>query len=193
MKNPVRNVVVEYKNKRARKGNISLWGDLDLKSIAREVEADTPQAPMDLRAKFCHPEPIDNKAEIKSLDVGLQTATATEKIDDAPLERELSVISAPEPEKAIIPPNPAQKPEITGDIIITRNNRSVRRDVRKAMPQKVKKARHPVVETDIRAALLFLENENASLKRELIDKLRLENENLFGMLKRAEQRTTQSM
>lgn len=41
MKNPIRNVVVEYKNRRALKKKNSLWGNLDLKSISRDVEADS--------------------------------------------------------------------------------------------------------------------------------------------------------
>lgn len=39
MKTPNRNVVVEYKNRRSRKDSASLWGNLDLKSIAEEVDA----------------------------------------------------------------------------------------------------------------------------------------------------------
>lgn len=42
MKNPVRNVVVEYKNRRTPKNAAGLWGNIDLKSIADAVEGDLP-------------------------------------------------------------------------------------------------------------------------------------------------------
>ncbi len=182
MKNPVRNVVVEYKNKRARKGNVSLWGDLDLKSIARQVEADTLQATMDACAEFDLPEPRDNRTEVIDPNVVQKTAPSIETIE---AKREPSVVDVAEPERAIIVSDPVQKLEI----VVRQKNRSVLRGGKKAVSQKTNTVTCSVATTDIRAELLYLEQENASLKRELIARLRAENANLCAMLERAEQRT----
>lgn len=182
MKNPVRNVVVEYKNKRARKGNVSLWGDLDLKSIARQVEADTLQATMDACAEFDLPEPRDNRTEVIDPNVVQKTAPSIETIE---AKREPSVVDVAEPERAIIVSDPVQKLEI----VVRQKNRSVLRGGKKAVSQKTNTVTCSVATTDIRAELLYLEQENASLKRELIARLRAENANLCAMLERAEQRS----
>ncbi|MHC5232977.1 hypothetical protein [Brucella sp. LJL56] len=183
MKNPVRNVVVEYKNKRARKGNVSLWRSLDLKSIAREVEADALQAPMHVRAEADLPEPPDNKSKVINPNVVPQIVTAAEAIEE---EGGPSVVDAVEPERAIMVPNPVQKPEI----IVGRKSRTSGRGVRTKVSQQTRAATRRVATIDIRDELSFLEQENVSLKRELIAKLHAENENLYAMLERAEQRST---
>ncbi|MBA8841682.1 hypothetical protein [Ochrobactrum sp. RH2CCR150] len=189
MKNPVRNVIVEYKNKRARRGNASLWGDLDLKSIAREVEADSPQSPIDVQAEAQFPEPMNDKAETDDLEVVPLIAATTETVAD---EREISVIDAVEPEKELIAPIAVQKPEITEEIVVRKKKRSVRHSVKKVARKKEKIAIPPVAEPDSRSELLSLENENASLKRELLAKLRAENDALFALLRRADLRATHS-
>ncbi|MFK3781188.1 hypothetical protein [Agrobacterium sp. NPDC089420] len=46
MKQPKRNFVIEYKSGRRRSSTVqsnSIWGDLDLKSVARAVETDLPK------------------------------------------------------------------------------------------------------------------------------------------------------
>lgn len=187
MKNPVRNVVVEYKNKRARKGNVSLWGNLDLKAIAREVEADKLQAPMDIRAEADRSEPPDNRAGVINPNVVPQIATATAAIED---QRDPSVVDASEPGRAMMEPGSVQKPEVTEEIVIEHKIRASGRGVRKGASPKTKAAILPVATTDIRTELSFLEQENVSLKRELIATLRAENETLFAMLDRVEQRST---
>lgn len=48
MKFPGKRLIVEYKNRRARKNVKSLWGDIDIKEIARAVEDDTA-APSDTK------------------------------------------------------------------------------------------------------------------------------------------------
>lgn len=184
MKNPVRNVVVEYKNKRARKGNASLWGNLDLKSIAREVEADTLQAPMDVRAEADLPALPDNKARVNNPNVVPQIVTATAAIEDV---GKPFVVDALEPERAMMEPSPVQKPEVTEEIGVKQKTRTSGRGVRKGVSQKTRTATRLVATTDIRAELSFLEQENGSLKHELIAKLRTENENLSAMLERVEQ------
>jgi hypothetical protein len=48
MKFPGKRLIVEYKNRRARKNVTSLWGDINIKEIARAVEDDTA-APSDIK------------------------------------------------------------------------------------------------------------------------------------------------
>jgi len=48
MKFPGKRLIVEYKNRRARKNVTSLWGDINIKEIARAVEDDTA-APTDIK------------------------------------------------------------------------------------------------------------------------------------------------
>ncbi|MFP3786587.1 hypothetical protein, partial [Burkholderia sp. SIMBA_024] len=67
MKNRIRNVVVDYKNKRTRKGSSSLWGNLDLKSITEQVEADAPQSPMDAQVQPDLSKPIERKTETTTI------------------------------------------------------------------------------------------------------------------------------
>lgn len=181
MKNPIRNVVVEYKNKRARKGNVSLWGDIDLKTIAREIEADMSEAP----AAADGPEPPQNRAELDDINLVKKIEPIVETIED---EREQSVQDAAVPPQAMNAPVAVQRPEIVERIIVRRENRFPRRGERKGVPWKTKMATRPVAMTDIHAELLLLEQENTSLKRELIAKLRAENDNLLAMIKRAEKR-----
>lgn len=177
MKNPIRNVVVEYKNKRARKGNVSLWGDIDLKTIAREIEADTSEAP----AAADGPEPSQNRAELDDINL-------VKKIEPIEDKREQSVQDAAVPPQAMNAPVTVQRPEIAERIIVRRENRFPRRGEKKGVPWKTKMATRPVAMNDIHAELLLLEQENTSLKRALIAKLRAENDNLFAMIKRAEKR-----
>lgn len=192
MKNPVRNVVVEYKNRRARKENVSLWGNIDLKSIAREVEADTPQSPRDVRAEPRLSEPTGNKAEIKGPEIMPQIAAATEKIADISFEQGISIIDGPEPEDVEIYPKPVQNLEILAETIVKQKNSPVQRGVRNDVRQKQEIAIDSNADTDIRAELSFLETENASLKHELIAKLRVDNRQLLSMLRQLEQRSASS-
>ncbi|WP_247998014.1 hypothetical protein [Brucella tritici] len=166
-----------------------MWGNLDLKSIAREVEADTSQSPIDVQAGAQSPEPMHDKAETADLEFLPLIAATAETVAD---ERELSVIDAVEPEKEPIAPIAVQKPEIAEEIVVRKKNRSVRRSVKKVARKKEKTARPPVAETDSPSELLSLESENASLKRELLAKLRAENDALFALLRRADLRTTHS-
>ncbi|WP_266031488.1 hypothetical protein [Brucella intermedia] len=185
MKNPIRNVVVEYKNKRARKGNVSLWGNLDLKSIAREVEADAMQTPVHMRADAGLPGPDDNKVALEEPQIVPQIVTK-EALKDA---RGDSAINALEAERVMIKPDPTPKSKITEESVVGQKITTNRRGVKKRMPQNGKTATRLIETTDIIAELSILEHENVSLKRELMAKLRAENENLNAMLERAEQRS----
>ncbi len=166
-----------------------MWGDIDLKSIAREVEADVPQPPINVQAEVQSTKPMHDKTETDDLGVVPQIADTTDNVAD---ERELSVIDAVEPDRAPIAADMVQKPEIAEEIVSGKKGRSVRRSVRKAAQQKGKTTIPPIVAIDSRSELLSLESENASLKRELLARLSVENEALLVMLKQVEQRTTHS-
>lgn len=185
MKNPARNVVVEYKNKRARKGNASLWGKLDLKSIAREIELDAASAPIDVGAQPELPEPPDNETAVKRPGIGPQMVT--DEADEG--ERNFSVATNVNPERILHAPDQSQKTGTTKQIVDRSQTRTSSRGARKVVSQKTKTAIRPA-KTDIRAELSLLEQENLSLKRKLLAKLHAENEKLVAMLERAEQRST---
>ncbi|WP_273772533.1 hypothetical protein [Brucella intermedia] len=185
MKNPVRNVLVEYKNKRARKGNVSIWGNLDLKSIAREVEADATQAPVCVPAVTDLPEPPDNKAEVFDQKDLPQTVPASEAIEVGGKPVAADVV---ETASGVIASDREQEPENAAQINVRQKNPSIRPGSKNRVLQKTKTAYRIASTIDIQAELSFLEQENASLRRDLIAKLRAENANLYAMLQQAEQR-----
>ena len=100
MKNPNRNIVVEYKNKRTRKGSSSLWGNLDLKSIARQVEADAPQSPVEVRAQPDLSKLIERRTENATTKVVAHAEPVIEQVEEALSEPELSNMDASKPEEA---------------------------------------------------------------------------------------------
>lgn len=168
MKNPNRTVVVEYKNRRARKGNASLRGNLDLKSLAREVEADAtlpfPEAPVTPDPA----PPVVSNAEVERA----ETASLAEPVTAIPAEAPIKT-AKPQPDMR------------TGEI--AQEEASVRRPLKK--PRRRKQVESlTVAEHDIQIELSSLETENAILRREWAAKLRAENGGLLLMLKRFEQR-----
>ncbi|MBA8820080.1 hypothetical protein FHW00_002412 [Ochrobactrum sp. P6BSIII] len=182
MKNPIRNVVVEYKNRRARKSGNALWGNLDLKSIAREVEEDT-KAPMSAEqvtpavsqadnepaAPVHAPTPrIEAKTEPKILIVDMAEPVAT-KVSITSPEQE-----APAAVKAAVSPVPAKK-----KVNASRRLKPIADKPVKAKP--VSKA-----PADILDELAVLEAENTTLKRQLAQKLNTENQQMRKMLIRIE-------
>lgn len=187
MKNPIRNVVVEYKNKRARKGSASLWGNLDLKSIARQVEADAPQSPVDAVVEPDLSHPIERKAET-TINAMSRAEPVTAKVEEALNEPELSNMDASKPEEASLAMEALQTANLVADAIVRKKKPSVRRPVTKTVLQKRETANRVVAEPDIQAELSALEIENADLKRELAARLRTENRQLLKMLRRLEQR-----
>ena len=187
MKNPIRNVVVEYKNKRARKGPASLWGNLDLKSIARQVEADAPQSPMEAQAQPDLARPVERTTKIATIKAVPKKGPIIAKVEGAPREPELSNSDAPEPEEALIAMEELQATNMEGNAVVREKKPSVRRRMKKSVPFKGEVADRIVAESDIQAELLALEIENADLKRELAARLRTENRQLHKMLLRLEQ------
>ncbi|PRA44785.1 hypothetical protein CQ062_24285, partial [Ochrobactrum sp. MYb68] len=168
MKNPNRNVVVEYKNRRARKGSSSLWGNLDLKSIARQVKADAPQSPLDVQLQSDLTRPVERSTDIKSTKAVSLTEPVIEKVDDAPAGPALSDIDTPEPEEAPTTREEPQTAGITEATVVGEKKPFVRRRLKKLVLQKQEATNWIVAASDIQAELLALEIENADLKRELV-------------------------
>ena len=188
MKNPIRNVVVEYKNKRARKGPASLWGNLDLKSIARQVEADVPQSPKEAQVQPDLSKPIERKAETTTIKTKSQSEPVTAKVEEALNEPELSNMDASKPEEASLAMEELQTANTAGNAIVREKTRAVRRRVKKSVPFKRETANRIIAEPDIQAELSALEIENVDLKRELAGRLGMENRQLLKMLRQLEQR-----
>ncbi len=188
MKNPNRNVVVEYKNRRARKGSSSLWGNLDLKSIARQVKADTPQSPLDVQLQSDLTRPVESSTDIKSTKAVSLTEPVIEKVDDASAGPALFDIDTPEPEEAPTTREEPQTAGITEATVVGEKKPFVRRRLKKLVLQKQEATNWIVAASDIQAELLALEIENADLKRELVARLRAENGQLVKMLRQLEHR-----
>lgn len=185
MKNPVRNVVVEYKNKRARKAHVSLWGDLDLKTIAREVAAETLQPGVTARAETEFP--VSPESPTHSHDINAIVVSPTRVVKGEPKP---SGPGAAASEQEMIAQAPVLKPETIKGTIAKQKNRSSKRGMRKSVPQITNAVTRSEMMKDICAELSFLEQENAILKRKLIARLGAENEKLISMLKQAHTRTT---
>jgi len=186
MKNPIRNVVVEYKNRRARKGSASLWGNLDLKSIAQEV--DRLQSSTDAQLASNLGEPIERETETRTTQVKPLVEPATEKIVDVLDEREFSNIDAPEPKEELTVLEELQRIDTTQNAVVRKRKPSVQRRMKKLAPNERKKKSQPADEPDIQAELSALEVENVALKRELATRLHRENGQLLKMLQQLEQR-----
>ncbi|MGK9086092.1 hypothetical protein KXR64_20125 [Brucella intermedia] len=185
MKKPARNVVVEYKNKRARKKSVSLWGNLDLKTIAREVEADTVQSPVTAPADPGLPETAENKAEVKDTNMGLRVVAETQ-VPEARDELAAAEIAVPQPAAIRIDPAKSKTAE---KLAVRQKKRSGQHRPSNSMLRETEMVTRPVTIPDIRVELSMLEQENADLKRELIAKLSEENGKLSGMLERAQHRS----
>jgi hypothetical protein len=181
VKNPVRNVVVEYKNKRSRKGNGSLWGNLDLKSISREVETAVSLSPIKGPAHSDISAPVANKAK-NILQDDLPVIVADGKFEDDQTTREPDVVEAVGFEVDATVTNPSPKTERSENPSVGSTSIATSRRHKKGTT-------FSTTDKDLLTELTFLESENASLKGELITKLRLENENLSAMLARMGQRT----
>ncbi|TCQ73059.1 hypothetical protein EDF68_11923 [Ochrobactrum sp. BH3] len=188
MKNPNRNVVVEYKNKRARKGPASLWGNLDLKSIARQVEVDVPQSPVDAQVEPDLSQPIERKAETTTINAMSRAEPVIKQVEEALSKPELLNIDASKLEEAASTMEEMQTTNTAGNAAVREKKPSVRRRVKKTVLQKRETTNPLVAEPDIQAELSALEIENAYLKRELAAKLSTENRQLLKMLRRLEQR-----
>ncbi|TNV14189.1 hypothetical protein [Ochrobactrum teleogrylli] len=172
MKNPIRNVVVEYKNRRARKSGNSLWGNLDLKSIAREVDEDV-KAPL---------------AAEPSKPAIPQTGSKPAETIQEPAPQGKSIVE-PVILEAIAPQQETETlPAIAAPASATpeRKKRNTRRHLKPIADKPVKAKPSPRAKLDILDELQALEAENAALKRQLAEKLAAENQKMRKMLHRIE-------
>ena len=208
MKKPLRGVVVEYKgSRRTRKMNKpnALWGNIDLKAIAEDVQEDISllgnQAAFEVNTS-------DNAA-VPTEEAASQVPPADSlPSPGASAPRILETISTPLPE--VLPTTPtsgdreytaksSSPPIQSGKQTSSREERLVPKRRRKsAAPRPVNKAEPQQPATTLFTPLATtvsigdeieaLEAENAALKRQLMEKLRSENAQLAKMLIRFSQR-----
>ncbi len=182
MKNPIRNVVVEYKNRRARKSGNALWGNLDLKSIAREVEEDT-KAPTSADQGTA---PISQTDNEPAAPIHAQAPQV-----EAKTEPKILIADIPEPvaTKASIA-SPEPEAPVTAEAIVSsapvKKKVNVRSRLKPIADKPVKAKPAPKAVADILDELAELEAENTALKRRLAEKLNTENQQMRKMLVRIE-------
>ena len=183
MKKPLRGVVVEYKGGRhARKMNKSnaLWGNIDLKAIAEDVQEDIglPMDPATLNTNA--PErtaaPVDG--------VAASEEHPAEPLAPVPAPRILEAISRPLTVAALSEMLPAKPIEASA-------SRQKPKTVSRRRVKEIQTEQAPIVADTVtpRAEAIHiggeievLEAENAALKRQLMEKLRSENAQLAKML-----------
>jgi hypothetical protein len=164
-----------------------LWGSLDLKSIARQVEADGVQSPVEAQARSDLPKPIERKTEITTIKAVSQMEPVIAKVEDAPRERKFSDSDASVPGEVLAAMEELQTAKMAGNAVVREKKLSVRRRMKKSVLFKREATNRIVAEPDIQAELSALEIENADLKRHLAARLRLENGQLHKMLLRLKQ------
>lgn len=176
MRTTQRNFVVEYKNRRqAQARPPSIWGNLDLRAVALQIETDSVLPDVDRAdAEHIANAVVPDLASASSMDPCAPTATIPTGEDNSGvrgLEHELPAI-----DKFAAHDNPQ---------IAIRPARSSRPDKRASIPERVVDARFEVFahdngEDDLDA----LEEENRRLKKLMIIKFHQENTELRSMLKR---------
>lgn len=205
MKQSKRNFVVEYKSGRRRSATTqssSIWGNLDLKSVAQAVETDMPKpvigidAAMDSLSRYSAQDIVaeaNSPASVASLPDGDDAVAGVDPgtfVDnDALVGNEKTIGANDEIGSA--------DGDATGETARSEPDGSerVRRRVRKTnargdrQPVKPKSAKTKLVsvsEADKELADLFqLEEENRQLRRLLVVKLRKDNDWLRDRLRRA--------
>ncbi|WP_421566657.1 hypothetical protein [Ochrobactrum sp. EDr1-4] len=189
MKTPNRNVVVEYKNRRSRKDSASLWGNLDLKSIAEEVDALIVTSPAESDAVQPSSKKNDVETTSKLAKTPPRILSVKEDIAEAAIRDDISVVDTVAITATPVPTPPVQiaseKAEARG---VVEKKPSQARNKKAAQPNE-RVIERVSSDDEIRAELSHLEMENTDLKRELSTKLRKENQALLTMFKRLEIRT----
>lgn len=186
MKTPRRNFVVEYKinRRQAQAGSRSIWGNLDLEAVARQVEADN----ILVDAARLVPRVTNNgKAPI--------AAIAPSQHSQAPVEdhsHAFTALTADGDDGVSQEERPQQRPAL--EVPEMHDDRPIERE---SAPSSMRKKEKPSPEKTVarggpdiygppnsRDELHALEEENRRLKRLMIIKLRQENAELRSMLKR---------
>ncbi len=203
MKQPKRNFVIEYKSGRRRSATTqssSIWGNLDLKSVAHAVETDMPTPVIGIDAatdSHSRHSAQDIVAEVNGASVAPPAVgdDAVAGVDPGTIVDNDALVDS---EETIGANDAIGSPEgdATGEAARSGSGGSepTRRRVRKAnvradrQPVKPKSAKTKLVslsEADKELADLFqLEEENRQLRRLLVGKLRKDNEWLRDRLRR---------
>jgi len=188
MKNSNRNVIVEYKNRRVRKNINSLWGSLDLKTIARSVEDDTSEPSASVTSEASTKDNIGHSLLPEDQTVAI--------CDTEAHNGQITVVkSAPESAPHFddkmqdMPwtPERPHKPDQSDMGTPARRKSTSPRQKSRALASKMDQAASLPAEQASRDELAALQAENTVLKRNLIVTLREENIQLQQMLSRLEE------
>ncbi len=192
MKTSNRNFVVEYKGTRKRGTSQpkSIWGDIDLRSAAKSVEADgllpietSPVSTADvsdgfLGATAVEPTPDAPTVEKPTVTEAFESlAAAKEAVQEEPsVSSEAHGLIQPEADEIVPPPRKTR-----GKDLKPRRRRS---QVPASTEALTEAPSEPVSDISWEDELAQLDAENRRLKRTLSEKLRGENDALAAMLQR---------
>lgn len=177
------NFVVEYKNnRRLTKGpSSSIWGNLDLKAVARQVEVDN-SLPMDVQAEVVS-RPVEGAEPMPTQ----ASKAASESSGHTPASHNMSSKAISDPvltEKRRTPKEP-QAAEQTAVRLAKEIKPKPKTIPRKGRDEsRRRQAALVTVNHDISDELATLEAENRKLKRLMIIRLRQENSFLKSKLSR---------
>ncbi|EUB98521.1 hypothetical protein PMI07_004802 [Rhizobium sp. CF080] len=193
MRIPRRNFVVEYKtNRRQTKvQSASIWGNVDLKAVARDLESESDLPKADARLFDFLEQPVVGEPEAPTLDVqpvarhpDNPIATPSPKDSDT----EAATVAVPEAPRADAAPE--QEP------LVSALGPSSKSQARRRASTRIHKGEMPTrpatpddhldtrERTGSEEELFALEAENRHLKRLMEEKLRAENDLLRSMLLR---------
>lgn len=186
MKAPRRDFVVEYKSTRrqTKAQPKSIWGNLDLGAVARQVDADDVlPAEQPIRPEPVEPQQGEHTSYSNAV---IDTATVLERTDDL----QVSPDADPEIVDVVLPPDidvpidasPSAEAE-TPPPPRTRKRKSATQN-RSPRSSDAPHAFSPLLELD--DDVVALDAENRRLKRLMVDKLRSENAWLQSILDRLE-------
>lgn len=193
MKQPKRNFVTEYKSGRRRSTTVrsgSIWGDLDLKSLARAIETDLPKQDIEIDGPAGHPRSEDLAQDPFSVADAPMNSVSAPVVQNAAGDVNLGALADHD---ALIDGEETENGNHTtgfAEIASTREparsepidaKHKVRR-VRQGgastgrKPAETVQAQETLYDSDKELADLFqLEEENRQLRRLLVTKLREEN------------------
>lgn len=185
MKAPRREFVVEYKSSRrqTKAQPKSIWGNLDLGAVARQVDADDILPAQPIQPELVEAQPVEPESTSNAV---IEASEMSENVDDLmPLvdagPEIVDVVLPPHIDVPIdaLPPAEAETPRPPR----TRKRKSATRELsprRSDAPHAIL----PPVELD--DDIVSLDAENRRLKRLMVDKLRSENGRLRSILNRLE-------
>lgn len=186
MKNPNRNVIVEYKNRRTRKTRNSLWGNLDLKLIAQSVGEDTSLQSAPVMPPESTPIGPDTSILIVNNTIGASELDAL--AESAPdIKQGLPSGMLDEQQDAPLSPKMAQKLALLTMASPTNARSIVQRRNTNLLVSKRERVAKLSMDQASKDELVTLQIENTKLKQRLVVKLRAENNQMKRMLERLKQ------